>query len=213
MGAGTIVGGIGGALLAIGALAFAVVFFVRRYRRKANEEDGFDPADFRKSAVLLDDSAIKEAPSFNPRPPTMIERHVAHAPPMGGYQYGDQGQAAYPGDNFGHIGQYPSDQMYGPAVDQYGQPVYGQHAEYQPEYGQPASYGGYPQQGEYHPSSLRPGEAMPPQPPSPSLENPFSEGHNTAAFGPSDPMTQPTDGGPLQRPPTVYNPTDAYGGM
>jgi hypothetical protein len=205
MSAGSIIGGIGGALLALGALAFVVFFFVRRYRKKTNEEEAFDSADFRKSAVLLDDAAVNGASSYNPRPPTMIERHVAHAPAMGGYQYGDQGQAPYPGGNFG---QYPSEQMYA-GVGEYGQPVeYGQPAEYsQPaEYGQ---YAGYAAQDEQHPYSLRPGEMIPPT--SPSLENPFSsEGHHT---GPNDPSAQPTGGAPLQRPPTVYNPADAYGGM
>jgi hypothetical protein len=214
MSTGSIIGGIGGALLALGALAFVVFFFVRKYRKKTNEEEAFDSADFRKSAVLLDDAAVNGASSYNPRPPTMIERHVAHAPAMGGYQYGDQGQGPYPGGNFG---QYPSEQMYA-GVGEYGQPSeYGQPAQYSQtgEYGQPAEYGqygGYAAQDEHHPYSLRPGEMIPPT--SPSLENPFSsENHATPASGPSHPTAQPTGGEPLQRPPTVYNPGDAYGGM
>jgi hypothetical protein len=68
----------------------------RRWNRDDREED-FDPDIFRRQSVMLreDESSIPRSPSrgqdgFNPRPPTMIERHLANATPVSsmGPQFG-----------------------------------------------------------------------------------------------------------------------------
>lgn len=70
------------------------MFFVRRSRKRSEEEQEFNADAFRRqSAILVDDepSSYNRGggnSGFNPRPPTMIERHVANrnqfndVPPM-----------------------------------------------------------------------------------------------------------------------------------
>ncbi|KAF8957105.1 hypothetical protein BDZ97DRAFT_120364 [Flammula alnicola] len=95
---GAVVGGIGAGIVAIAALVFAVTFFIRRSRKRDND-GGFDEQDFRRSAVMLNDPPTHDdtvARGFNPRPPTMIERHLASPAPTFGTQYG------YPGPAYNH---------------------------------------------------------------------------------------------------------------
>ncbi|KIM44381.1 hypothetical protein M413DRAFT_24892 [Hebeloma cylindrosporum] len=92
MSTGAVVGGIGAGIVAIAAIGFAIAFFIRRSRKRGN----FDTHDFRRSAVLLDDPPTHDdtvSRGFNPRPPTMIERHLASPAPTFGIQYGNPGPA------------------------------------------------------------------------------------------------------------------------
>jgi hypothetical protein len=57
-----------------------ITLMQRRWRKKAAEEDGFDPNAFRQSAVLVGDSPSSYGAPRNPRPPTMIERKMANIP-------------------------------------------------------------------------------------------------------------------------------------
>jgi hypothetical protein len=102
--AGSIVGGVVGALLAIAAIL--AVFFVRRNRRKkAGEGLKFYRSYFIKSAVKLDDEAVNEAvnasPSLSHHPAFMSERHadVVRYPSISRI---DHGQAPYGMDSSDH---------------------------------------------------------------------------------------------------------------
>nr|GAT53500.1 predicted protein [Mycena chlorophos] len=145
---GAVVGGIAGGLAALAIIYFVCMFLIRRKRAR---DDNFDALSFRKSAVM-----VNEDP-FNPRPPTMIERHVnGHnvAPSISSMQgAGMAGAGAYSahghGSDEGH--QYSEGQA------AYEQPAYPSHQPLQPRqqytfgqaYGQ--SYGqGAPEDGEYN---------------------------------------------------------------
>jgi hypothetical protein len=67
------------------------MFFMRRWRQRGEEEKEFNADTFkRQSAILVDDEQSPRAggsdgrSGFNPRPPTMIERHVANRTQFGG---------------------------------------------------------------------------------------------------------------------------------
>ncbi|KAL0953969.1 hypothetical protein HGRIS_005129 [Hohenbuehelia grisea] len=90
---GAMVGGIAGGLAAVALLSFAVVFLMRRKNKKTDER-GFHASSFRRSAILLDDPKPGE-PGYRPRPPSMIEQHIAHSatpvgPPYGTQQFSQQ---------------------------------------------------------------------------------------------------------------------------
>ncbi|KAI6116758.1 hypothetical protein EDD16DRAFT_1896342 [Pisolithus croceorrhizus] len=113
-----VVGGVAGTLAGLAVLGFLIMWLMRRRKEKYDDDD-FNASIFRRqSAVLVDDPP---APNYNPRPPTMIERHVNSASPALAAQRNFSG----PGPNFfGGYGQQslaPGDVVQ-PA---YGQPVMG----------------------------------------------------------------------------------------
>ncbi|KAG2143820.1 uncharacterized protein EDB93DRAFT_1251871 [Suillus bovinus] len=88
-----VVGGIAGCLAGVAILGFLITWCIRR-KRQSDEDEWSASAFKRQSAILVDDPE----PSFNPRPPTMIERHNA-SPALNAqhnYQnyYGGYGQQA-----------------------------------------------------------------------------------------------------------------------
>jgi hypothetical protein len=85
--AGSVAGGIVGALLAIAAI-FAVFFIVRRNRKKSAEEGAFNQSYFRKRSEKLDDVTL-DGP-FPPHPAVAIKRggNVVRSP----YTSGDFGE-------------------------------------------------------------------------------------------------------------------------
>ncbi|KAG1908052.1 uncharacterized protein F5891DRAFT_1181075 [Suillus fuscotomentosus] len=88
-----VVGGIAGCLVGLAILGFLIMWCIRR-KRQSDEDEWSASAFKRQSAILVDDPE----PSFNPRPPTMIERHNA-SPAINAqhnYQnyYGGYGQQA-----------------------------------------------------------------------------------------------------------------------
>ncbi|KAF8874050.1 hypothetical protein CPB84DRAFT_1853791 [Gymnopilus junonius] len=125
--AGVIVGGIIAAVAGAIAIIVAITFFIRRSRKR--KEVDFDPGDFRRSAMPIDDPPTHDdtvARGFNPRPPTMIERHLASPAPTFGTQYGHPGPAydpegpysAGPVENFtgyGASAPYQQQASYAPA--------------------------------------------------------------------------------------------------
>lgn len=85
-------------------------------RRKDNDDEDFNASIFRRQSAILQDDP---APSFNPRPPTMIERHVTNASPALAAQRGMPSG----GQNFyGGYGSFGPGEIIQPA---YGQPVMG----------------------------------------------------------------------------------------
>ncbi|KAG6334895.1 hypothetical protein ID866_4189 [Astraeus odoratus] len=110
----TVVGGIAGTLVGIAVLGFLIMWLMRR---RKEQDDDFNASIFRRQSVILMDDP--PAPSHNPRPPTMIERHVNNASPALAAQRNFTGQ----GQNFyGGYGQ--SSFSPGEIV----QPAYGQSA-------------------------------------------------------------------------------------
>ena len=90
----------------------------RRYRKR-REQDTFDRASFRRSALILSDPpthADTVERGFNPRPPTMIERKLANTPPAS-----PQMQQ-----------QFNSNHMYAPTLE---------HGQQQYQYGPASGYG------------------------------------------------------------------------
>lgn len=87
MSTGVLVGGIAAGIIGVAAVAFALLYFLRRWKRD-DQDDNFDSDVFRRQSVMLrDDAPAARAPSrgeggFSPRPPTMIERHLASATPV-----------------------------------------------------------------------------------------------------------------------------------
>lgn len=129
---GAILGGVAGALIGIAALAVTVSFVMRRLRKRRDENEAanFDPGEFRRSAMMLNDDHISVR-GHTPRPPSMLERRFNPPPsPMSfGAQYG------YPGPNGGYNGG---------AAGQYHpqQPSYAQEyvpGPYSPTYSNPFS--------------------------------------------------------------------------
>lgn len=74
-------GGIAGCLAGLAILSFLIMWCIRR-KRKSDEDEWSASAFKRQSAILVDDPE----PSFNPRPPTMIERHNA-SPALAQHNY------------------------------------------------------------------------------------------------------------------------------
>ncbi|KAI9067927.1 hypothetical protein FKP32DRAFT_1562756 [Trametes sanguinea] len=88
---GVVIGGIVAAVIGLAGIIFAVVYFVRRSRRNAEEDDGndFNAQAFRRQSVAIQEDnapAMTRAMTLNrggantPRPPTMIERKMAQTP-------------------------------------------------------------------------------------------------------------------------------------
>ncbi|KAL1757131.1 hypothetical protein FB107DRAFT_273147 [Schizophyllum commune] len=134
--AGGIAGGVIGGIVGVVALFFVASWFIRRRRRQADEaewnkqfNDGFNPGNFRKSAMMLPPDNNNSG-MFNPRPPTMIERKmsppaaayspynnaapVSYNPSMhGGYPSGDYGaQQGYGNEQYGATGGYGQEDQY-----------------------------------------------------------------------------------------------------
>lgn len=108
-----VVGGIAATLVGLAAVVFLVMWLMRR-RNKDDDED-FNASIFRRQSAILQDDAV----SFNPRPPTMIERHVTNASPALAAQRGVNSG----GQNFyGGYGSFGPGEIVQPA---YGQPVMG----------------------------------------------------------------------------------------
>jgi hypothetical protein len=151
-----IVGGIAGGLAGLAVIGFLVIWCMRRQRN--NDVDDFDASAFkRQSAILIDDPV-----HYNPRPPTMIERHNA-SPALAA-------QGGYGGQNFfGNYGGYDQQASYatGEIVQHAGSPPpqpYGQ---------QPMGYSGY--------NDPRP-QQLSRQPSNPAYLN--RQPSTTAAYGP-----------------------------
>ncbi|KAJ3821821.1 hypothetical protein EV361DRAFT_299925 [Lentinula raphanica] len=111
--AGSIVGGIFGTIGGILVIAVIVAFVVRRIRNRRRDDEHFDAAQFRHSAVLIDDEFGND--NFSARPPTMIARHMANAPAAPPVTYGNYpGADPYsPGDPFTPTDQYHPGGPYG----------------------------------------------------------------------------------------------------
>jgi hypothetical protein len=145
---GAVIGGTAGGILAVALFFFVIMFFIRRRRRNA---ENFDPVSFRKSGVMMNDNGPDP---FNPRPPTMIERHLnGHnvAPSIssmtGAGMAGAGAYSAHGHDNYTDEPQYPAASY---PVQQH-QPTQPIQPRQQYTYGQ--SYGhetGYEQQGSDH---------------------------------------------------------------
>jgi len=84
------------------------LFFVRRWRKQAADENDFDAGNFRRSAMLMDDPPTHDDiinRGYGPRPPTMIERKLASAPPSYLQQQQQPQQfAQHPFDGYGAYG-------------------------------------------------------------------------------------------------------------
>lgn len=92
MSTGAVVGGIAAALLGIAGIIFAILYFIRRLKRR-RDDDAFDSGVFRRqSRMLPDDPQVlsDDRSPFAPRPPTMIERRMNSTPVsgMGSNNYG-----------------------------------------------------------------------------------------------------------------------------
>ncbi|THU85483.1 hypothetical protein K435DRAFT_869192 [Dendrothele bispora CBS 962.96] len=119
---GAIVGGVFGAILGIACLACVIAFVVRRVRNRRREEEHFDAAQFRSSAMVIDDDDYPNEPAMAPaqtynnvspsrgygaRPPTMIERHMANTPSIPPTAYGPYGATS----QFNQYPEYGMDQQ------------------------------------------------------------------------------------------------------
>ncbi|KAH7874033.1 uncharacterized protein C8R40DRAFT_1048363, partial [Lentinula edodes] len=92
----------------------------RRIRNRRRDDEHFDAAQFRNSAVLLDDEFGTD--NFSARPPTMIARHMANAPAAPPVTYGNYpgadpyaggdpfttGEQFHTGDPYNHYNAYPT---------------------------------------------------------------------------------------------------------
>ncbi|KAG8221118.1 hypothetical protein J3R82DRAFT_2645 [Butyriboletus roseoflavus] len=105
---GAIVGGVAGTIAGIAVLGFLLMWCMRRQRNR--DIDNFDAQAFkRQSAVLLDDP-VEPSPSYNPRPPTMIEHH--NTSPALAAQSGYTGQNFYGSyDGYGQQPHAPSEMI------------------------------------------------------------------------------------------------------
>ncbi|OBZ73846.1 hypothetical protein A0H81_06458 [Grifola frondosa] len=119
---GAVVGGIIAAVVGLGGIIFAVVYFMRRRRSDDDIDEDFNAQAFRRqSAVLADDMTTSSGPNYSgpnyggrgttPRPPTMIEQRMANVP----MSYGGQ--------------QPPVAQVYGTDPNGYN---YAAHASFTP---------------------------------------------------------------------------------
>ncbi|EIN06218.1 hypothetical protein PUNSTDRAFT_127584 [Punctularia strigosozonata HHB-11173 SS5] len=142
---GVIAGGVSAAVIAVLGVAAGLFYLIRRCRRDKHDDTDFNAEAFRRqSQYINDDGSLNEkppsflrAPSDNgrgPRPPTMIERHLANmaSPPPAPYAYNQQ---------MGQQGPYPA---FGPQAG----------APFDP-------YGGYNNNGPYVQPSFAPGQIVP----------------------------------------------------
>jgi len=85
-----VAGAIAAGVVGLAGIAFALLYFLRRWNRNDDAEH-FDSDVFRRQSVMLsdDDEPLTRSPTL-PRPPTMIERHMANATPVSsmGSQFG-----------------------------------------------------------------------------------------------------------------------------
>ncbi|KAF9233853.1 hypothetical protein BU15DRAFT_79711 [Melanogaster broomeanus] len=88
-----IVGGVAGGVAALAVVGFLIMWCMRRQRNR--DIDDFDPDAFKRQSAMLIDEPVQ----YNPRPPTMIERH--NASPALAAQVGYGGQNFY-GNYGGH---------------------------------------------------------------------------------------------------------------
>ncbi|KAH7890965.1 hypothetical protein F5I97DRAFT_1976396 [Phlebopus sp. FC_14] len=115
-----LVGGIVGGLVGVAVIVVLISWCLRRQRKHDSE---FDADAFRRQSVILVDDPPEPPRSYNPRPPTMIERHVNNASPalvaQAGYGgqnfYGAYGLPRAPPEMLPHVGS-PPPQMYGQPV-------------------------------------------------------------------------------------------------
>ncbi|KAG7445127.1 uncharacterized protein BT62DRAFT_1007510 [Guyanagaster necrorhizus] len=93
---GAIIGGLAAGIIGLALVIATVGFFLRRWRTNRRETDEFDAKTFRRSAVLMHGprSDPDTDRSFNPRPPSMLERR--NHPMSFGTQYGAPGPAYAP---------------------------------------------------------------------------------------------------------------------
>ncbi|KIY50888.1 hypothetical protein FISHEDRAFT_71199 [Fistulina hepatica ATCC 64428] len=137
--AGAVVGAVAAAIIGIAALVFGVTFIIRKRRQARDEQafnEQFNAPNFRRSAVKLDD----DSSPYLPRPPSMIERHLAspaptfgacYAPGVAPQSYGDCATNSYC-ENASY-GEYIAPEgvpatpasLSGPAVSMAGTPVMG----------------------------------------------------------------------------------------
>ncbi|KAF8634195.1 hypothetical protein AX15_001010 [Amanita polypyramis BW_CC] len=167
---GPIAGGVIGGLFAVAALGMFISFLLRRWRQKRIDEAIFNTTDFRRSAIVLEDTDSNSLTknSFNPRPPTMIERRVAGSPAPGQRTFGGADPAMFtaPPAYAGAGGGYgvPGQPYYPPQSMQRGYyPQQGPERPYSPHVyvaqGQPTDSMGYP-----NPYGARAGTPMVPGP-------------------------------------------------
>jgi len=159
-------------------VAVIVAFIVRRMRSRRMEDEHFDAAQFRRSAALLDDEFGND--NFSARPPTMIARHMAHAPAVPPVTYGN----------------YPSADPYAAGGDPYSATSEQFHTS--DPYNQYNAYPAYTQEPVY---SLNPGDSFPPS-------NPIAHSGSTGSAEEMDPTTAHNTY--LNRQPTLRDtyPTD-----
>ena len=185
-------------------------------RKRSNERAAFNASTFRRSAVLLDDPVDPFTPSNhsnshsrsgsatgsgsdsghgnsgNPRPPTMIERHLARAPTMPTTAYGADYsyaglQPPYAAD--AHYSQFTAEQ-YGRGIGGGGDGAavaaagaYGPYASYaaqQPHPQYPQTQARYQRQPSFS-GQLKNSPPAPALGQAPNLPNPFSSSVTTTA--------------------------------
>ncbi|KDQ61851.1 hypothetical protein JAAARDRAFT_524506 [Jaapia argillacea MUCL 33604] len=115
------IGGVAAGIAGLGLISIVVMYFMRKHREK-EDAAAFSASDFRRQSVMISDEG---GPSSRrgPRPPTMIERHMANA----------GGPAAMPSlqrqqgyDAYNNPGQGYGGQGYGAGYGQQGQAQYAQ---------------------------------------------------------------------------------------
>lgn len=122
---------------------------IHQRRQRNRDIDDFDAQAFRRQSAVLVDDPVEPTRSYNPRPPTMIERHNA-SPALaaqGGYGgqnfYGSYGgynqQSPYPSPEMIRSASSPPPQAYGAAPAGYA----GYNEAHQPIARHPSN-GGYP---------------------------------------------------------------------
>lgn len=165
--------GITAGIVAAAGLVFVIVYFIVGFksllrsvwligfqrRSKRNDDDAaFDSDVFRRqSAMLADDPPVGGSTrgygggGFNPRPPTMIERHIANGTPVSSMHGSQNGYAAYPGD---YGVQYNNSNGYQASGFQPGQIVNSPNPFYSAPYGEsgPAPSSPYDSSFARHPS-------------------------------------------------------------
>ncbi|KAF8990671.1 hypothetical protein BDQ17DRAFT_1433608 [Cyathus striatus] len=202
---GAVVGGIAAGVVAVAAVGLAIAFFIRRSRRKRDDSGAFDPTDFRRSAMIINDPPTHEdtiARGYNPRPPTMIERRQMNSnspAPTFGTQYGAPAPA-YPDDPAMNYGMNRGDGAY-PSFTP-GQVMNANYGNMSPGYG-PASA-----------DPLFPPSAYANQSPFSPMESPMSAVmYNERGEPVNAPVLtrQPSHGAPLARQDSYNNGYNSYG--
>jgi hypothetical protein len=176
----------------------------RRWRKRSADKNAFNATNFRRSALLLDESFSEKPNSGKPRPPTMIERRMANvpAPPPASYGYDDQPQygvdpyakfnagnngSQYSGGQRGNEHNYTGDQ-FGATVDTYGQAAgygaYGAPPTHtpHPQYPQQQQQQHFPQQYSFSPGQVIPSQrSSPPSTGYSEAPNPFAPAATVSA--------------------------------